>query len=195
MLILGLNGSPNVNGGTAFLINRILEKATENGAQTQLINIPEAIVSAKTPFCTVCSNPCNKACYKGTLLEEVFEKTIKADALIIGSPVYFGLPSAQLKAFFDKTRVVRGEKRLIGKPCGFVSIGASRFGGQETTLKAMQTMALVQGMTVIGSGHADYDAGHHGVCAVRDVFDDYTLSRCDSMAMRISTKLRVQSAT
>ena len=195
MYILGLNGSPNQNGGTAFLINRILESCANNGGLTitELINVPQAVASAKTPFCTVCGNPCKKVCYSGTLLEEVFEKMAKADALVIGSPVYFGLPSAQLKVFFDKTRVLRSEKRLIGKPCGFVSIGASRFGGQETTIKAMQTMALVQGMTVVGSGHADYDAGHHGVCAVRDVFDDFTLSRCDSMAMRINEELGIRN--
>ena len=190
MYILGLNGSPNRNGGTAFLIGRILEGCANDGAETEIASVPEAVASARHPFCAVCDNPCKKACYSGTMLEEVFEKMIKADALVIGSPVYFGLPSAQLKAFFDKTRALRGAKLLIGKPCGFVSIGGARFGGQETTITAMQSMALVQGMTVLGEGSGEFDAGHHGVCAVRDVLDEYTLSRCDSMAKRLQLEVR-----
>jgi len=41
----------------------------------------------------------------------------------MGSPVYFGSVSAQLKAFFDKTRKLRSEKALYNKfACG-VTVG------------------------------------------------------------------------
>jgi len=191
MYIIGLNGSPNKNGGTAFLINTVLNKCSEEGAEVEIINVSEALSSAKFPFCIVCSNPCNATCYSGTALEEAFDKLKKADAVVMGSPVYFGTISAQLKAFFDKTRKIRGEKALIGKPCGCVSTGASRFGGQETTLKAMHTMALVQGMTVVGSGNEEFDCGHHGVCAVRPPEkDEFAISRCYSMAKRLVNEVK-----
>jgi len=45
-------------------------------------------------------------------LEEAYEILKKADAIVMGSPVYFGSVSAQLKAFFDKTRKLRSEKAL-----------------------------------------------------------------------------------
>lgn len=191
MYILGINGSPNKDGGTAYLINRILDKCAEKGAKTELISAAEAVNSATQPFCTVCTNPCKKLCYKGTYMEEVFEKMKQADALVIGSPVYFGTMTAQIKALFDKSRALRGEKAFVGKVCGFVAIGASRFGGQETTIKHLQSMALVQGMTVINSGHKDFDAGHHGVCAVKPAQEDeFALSRCDSMAARILDEVK-----
>mgnify|MGYP001013408346 CR=1 FL=1 len=186
MYIIGLNGSPNKNGSTRFLLDRVLGKCSSLGAIVEIIDVPDAVNSAKTPFCTVCSNPCSSVCYKDTLLEEVFSKIKQADALVIGSPVYFGSMSAQLKAFFDKTRRLRGEKVLIGKPCGFVTVGASRFGGQEATLAAMHAIALVQGMTILGTGHSDFDAGHLGVSAVRPSSEDENaLSRCNSLALRI----------
>ena len=191
MYILAINGSPNESGDTHFLINTILSECEKMGANTEVINAGKAVMSSKTPFCVCCSNPCSKACYKGTMLEELFEKMKKADAIIFGSPVYFGTMSAQLKALFDKSRALRGEKAFIGKPCGFVSVGASRFGGQETTLKHMMSMALVQGMTVVGSGHSDYDAGHHGVCAQRPAKDDeFAISRCKSMAKRLVDEIK-----
>lgn len=186
MYIIGLNASPRNNSNVRFLIEKVLDKCTLLGAQTEIIDVAQAVSSAKTPFCTVCSNPCSGVCYKNTQLETAFEKIKKADALVIGSPVYFGSMSAQLKAFFDKTRRLRGEKALVGKPCGFIAVGGSRFGGQEATLAAMHAMALVQGMTVLGTGHCDFDAGHLGVSSQQPSDkDEFALSRCESLAMRL----------
>lgn len=191
MYIVALNGSHNKDGNCGFLIDTILKDCKEMGAEVETINVHEAIMDAKTPFCTLCSAKCQGACYKGTKLEEAYEKIIKADAVIMASPVYFGNVSAQLKAFWDKSRAYRGEKAFIGKPIGFVTCGASRFGGQEETIRAMQTMALVQGMTVINSGCAEFDAGHLGVSAQRPAEqDEFAISRCHSMAIRIINEIK-----
>ncbi|MEE1043780.1 MAG: flavodoxin family protein, partial [Clostridia bacterium] len=64
-------------------------------------------------------------------------------------------------------------------------------GGQEETIRAMQTLALVQGMTVINSGHWDFDAGHMGVSAQRPASEDeFAISRCHSMAKRIIDEIQ-----
>ncbi|NLB81736.1 MAG: flavodoxin family protein [Clostridiaceae bacterium] len=192
MYVVGLNGSPRSESNVRYLINKVLERCRLGGAETEIIDVPQIINSARQPFCVVCSNPCSGDCYKGTLLEGAFEKIIKADALIIGSPVYFGSMSAQLKAFFDKTRKLRGEKSLIGKPCGFIAVGASRFGGQEATLTAMHAIALVQGMTILGTGHNSYDAGHIGISSQQPSDkDDNAISRCESLAMRIMDNISI----
>jgi multimeric flavodoxin WrbA len=186
MYILALNASPRKNSNVSFLINEVLDKCAQMGAKTEEVYVADSLATAKFPFCVVCSNPCSGVCYRGTGLEELFEKMKKADALIFGSPVYFGSMSAQLKALFDKTRRLRGEKAFVGKPCGFIAVGASRFGGQEATIAAMHAMALVQGMTVLGTGHPDVDAGHLGISAQQPAKDDeFAKSRCKSLALRI----------
>lgn len=191
MYIVALNGSHNKKGNCQFLIDTILEDCKAMGAKVETINIHEAITDAKTPFCTLCSSKCEGACYKGTKLEEAYEKISKSDAVIMASPVYFGNVTAQLKAFWDKSRGYRAAKAFIGKPVGFVTCGSSRFGGQEETIRAMQTMALVQGMTVINSGHTDFDAGHMGVSAQRPSNEDeFAISRCHSMAKRIMDEIK-----
>ena len=43
-----------------------------------------------------------------------------------------------------------------------MTTGGARFGGQETTLRALHDMMLVQGMILVGDGHASADAGYHG---------------------------------
>jgi multimeric flavodoxin WrbA len=103
----------------------------------------------------------------------MFDLLRRADGLILGSPVYFGTVAAPLKAFWDKTRRIRKELALLNVVGGAVAVGGSRFGGQETTLRAMHDMMLTQGMTLVGDGHFSGDAGHHGACAQQPAGDDH----------------------
>ena len=188
MYILAINGSPNEYGNCSFLLNEILSNI--KGAETELVTADKAVNSAKWPFCQVCSNPCNKACYQGTELEELYKKVDRADFVIFASPVYFGGMSGQLKTFFDKTRVIRGEKRWLGKPMAAVSVGATKYGGQERTINQIHTSGLVLGMNVIGNGSFD-EMGHFGVSAQRPAKDDkYALKQCQNMAKAIVEHLK-----
>ncbi len=183
MYILAINGSPNSDGNTSFLLKEVLSHCT--GAECELINLQEIMMSTKTPFCVSCSNPCNKSCYRGTALDEVFSKVKKADFVIFGSPVYFGSMSAQLKSFFDKTRAIRGEKAWLGKPMAAVSVGATKYGGQERTIDHIHACALVHGMQVIGNG-SSIGMGHFGVSAHRPASEDeYAIKQCESLANAI----------
>lgn len=174
MLIIGLNGSPNKEDNTAALLSAALEPAREKGAEIVIIHAAEALKSATIPFCNCCSNPCGGHCFKDRELGKVYELLGRADGIIIGSPVYFGTVSAQLKGFWDKTRQLRANKKLLNVVGGAVTVGAARFGGQETTVKAIHDMMLVQGMTVVGDGYIEDDAGHHGGCAQRPANADET---------------------
>lgn len=183
MYIVAVNGSPNENGNTAFLLNKIFESC--KGAKCEIINAHRAVCDAKTPFCVSCANPCDKRCYKGTKLEEAYDKIKKADFVIFASPVYFGSMSGQLKTFFDKTRAVRGEKEWLGKPMAAVSVGASKFGGQERTIDHIHSCALVLGMRVVGNGSM-LGMGHFGVSAQRPAAEDENaVKQCESLAHMI----------
>jgi len=185
MYIVALNGSHNDDGNTAYLLKSILEKCNVRGAETEMINVYNAVSDAKTPFCTNCTTPCRKQCYKDSLLEEAYSKVTKADFVIIGSPVYFGSMSAQLKAFFDKTRALRAEKAWLAKPVAAVSVGASKYGGQERTIDAIHSCALVSGMTIVGNS-GECAMGHFGVSAQRPSCDDeYAKMAVDALVDRI----------
>ena len=186
MKILAFNGSPNKNGNTSFLIDEILSFCKEKGAKTEKIHILNILNKCKWFPCTNCSSPCNTTCFKGTDLEKTFEKMKQADCLILASPVYFGTVSGILKCFWDKTRILRSEKALIGKKCASVVSGHSKFGGQETTIRALHDMALVQGMEIIADGSLEFDAGHHGIASSGNAKEDeYAIHRCKVLASRI----------
>lgn len=164
MLIVGLNGSPRKDGNTAFLVREGLAAAAAVGTETALIHVADAMVDQKIPYCTQCSNPCLGSCSRNNRLGEAYDLLRRADGLLLGSPVYFGSVSAQLKAFWDKSRILRKEKALLNVVGAGVTVGGARFGGQETTLKALFDMMLIQGMILVGDGHVDADCGHQGSC-------------------------------
>jgi len=194
MKILALNGSPDKNGCTAFLLNTVLESAAEHGATIEIEHVQDAILECKTPFCINCSTPCNRSCYINTGVSRIFEKMQKADAIVVGSPSYFGTVSAQIKTLFDKTRDLRASRALIGKLGAAVSVGASKYGGQQTTQRAIHDMMLVHGMMVIGDS-ANIDdprpMGHQGVGAHRPASEDsYAITRAKAMGAQLAKLLK-----
>ena len=83
-----------------------------------------------------------------------------SDAIIIGSPTYYGNMSGKVKSFIDKTNAVHG--KLKGKVGGaFTSSGDTACGAETTLLSILEAM-LIHGMVVQGR----YDNKHYGPTAV-----------------------------
>ncbi len=170
--VIAINGSPNEKGNTAFLLQEALNECKRMGAKNEIICCQQLMAGEEIPFCTACSSPCSGKCYENSELDHAFALISRADALIVGSPVYFGTVSAQLKAVWDKGRKLRSEKKLLNVVGGAIAVGAARFGGQETTLRAIQDMFLVQGMIVVGDGYYQDDCGHLGAAGQNPVWND-----------------------
>jgi len=190
MYILGINGSPNSEGNTSYLIDEVFSYLKGENIKTERINMQEVLNDLKNPFCICCKADCDGECYRGTKLQDTFEKMKKADVILFGSPVYFGAPSAQLKCLFDKTRALRKEKALKGKLGAAIAVGATKYGGQEPTAGTIHHMMLVEGMTIIGDSSSSL-AGHFGVLAQRPAAEDeYSKTRCKVLAERILEEMR-----
>ncbi|HHT46350.1 MAG TPA: flavodoxin family protein [Firmicutes bacterium] len=186
MYIIGLNGSPHRQGNTAYLLEVALKAAAELGARTEMIFVQEIMEKQERPYCIGCENPCRGRCYEGTEYEKILEKLSAADGLLVGSPVYFGSVSGQLKSFWDKTRRLRGEKKLLNTVGGVLTVGAAPYGGQETTLRAVHDMMFIQGMIVVGGSHEE-SPGHHGVCARQPAEKDaYAQKRAVLIGKRVA---------
>lgn len=172
MLITAINGSPNLTGNTAFLLSQALQECREMDCETAIINCQEALRGLKTPFCKACSSPCTAKCLEGKELQKAYDLLSRSDGIIAGSPVYFGTVSGQFKAFWDKSRSLRTGKKLLNIAGGALTVGGSRFGGQETTLRAIHDIFLVQGMIIVGDGYYENDCGHLGAAGQRPAEED-----------------------
>jgi multimeric flavodoxin WrbA len=105
--VLGLVGSPRSGGNTDILVDEILAGARDAGATVEKVMLDDLEI-----------NPC-KACYScrpgGVCIQNddmtgLYEKMQRADVWVIGSPVYWWGPSAQIKAFVDRWFAKAGER-------------------------------------------------------------------------------------
>lgn len=73
--------------------------------------------------------------------------------IIVGSPVYFGNMSALCKAFLDRFIAFRKDGfKLSNKVAGVLAVGSARNGGQELTIRSIQTALMCQDMIIVGDG-------------------------------------------
>ncbi len=85
------------------------------------------------------------------------------DAILIGSPTYYGTMAAEVKMFFDESIAFHG--RLEGKVGGAFSSSANIGGGNETTIMDILRAMLVHGMVVRGSVSGD----HYGPVSIGEM--------------------------
>lgn len=109
------------------------------------------------------------------------EDLADADAVIIGSPTYFGLPSAKLKKFLDDSLKVRG--KLENKVGAAFSSSAHPAGGRETTILAILQAMLVHGMVVCGDPLRA--GGHYGAAATGSP-DNRAVRECKALGHRVA---------
>lgn len=74
----------------------------------------------------------------------------EADALIFGTPTYFGKMSSQMAAYLDQSGSLWVDGSLINKVGSVFTSTADQNGGQEETIRSFQTTLLHHGMIVVG---------------------------------------------
>ena len=110
----------------------------------------------KVGFCIHCDYCVRekKGCIQEDDMIEAYEKMEKAEAFIIGTPVYNGSVSGQLKTFFDRCRamVARNPDSLKNKVGAGIAVGGDRLGGQEFALLTVHSFFLANKMIPVSGG-------------------------------------------
>ena len=107
------------------------------------------------------------------------EDLVDHDAIIMGSPTYYGQMSGKLKELIDKSVKVHG--KLKGKVgAAFTNSGGTATGAETTLLSILQAM-LVHGMIVQGAS----DLKHYGSTAVGSQNKD-DMKDCRELGKRVA---------
>lgn len=104
MKVLAINGSPRKNKNTATLLKSALEGAASHGHDTQLINLYELNYKGCLS-CFACKLKDGKSygrCAIKDDLTTILDATTKADAVIIGSPIYLHSITSATSAFLER---------------------------------------------------------------------------------------------
>ncbi|MCU0599006.1 MAG: flavodoxin family protein [Desulfobacterales bacterium] len=105
MTIFGINGSPRKNWNTATLLTKALEGAASQGAQTELVHLYDlAFQGCVSCFaCKIIGGPHYGRCAQKDGLSPLLKKIENdAVAIILGSPVYFGAMSGEMRSFIER---------------------------------------------------------------------------------------------
>ena len=101
------------------------------------------------------------------------------DAIVIGSPTYYGSMAAGVKHLIDESVAFHGQ--LAGKVGGAFASSANVGGGNETTVMNILQAMLIHGMVVQGSATGD----HYGPVAIGDM-DKRAESQCRSYGRQLA---------
>ncbi len=104
MKIIAFNGSPRKDWNTATLLNNVLEGAASQGAETELIHLYDFhYKGCMSCFaCKVSGGISYGKCAVNDDLKPIFQKVENADSIILGSPIYFGALTGEMRAFLER---------------------------------------------------------------------------------------------
>jgi multimeric flavodoxin WrbA len=150
--LLGISGSPRLKS-THYAVNEALDYARGRyDVETDYFSVHAQTIG----FCTHCDYCVRKkqGCILDDAMSELYEKMLRADAWILGSPVYQGHVSGQLKTVLDRCRaVVARDRHAFRDKVGMgICIGGDRNGGQEPSLQSLIDFYLINGMIPVGGG-------------------------------------------
>ncbi len=150
MKVLLLNGSPHKNKCTYTALSVIAEQLKKNGIESEIVHIAAKPVRGCSD-CGNCLKDDKKRCvFLDGGVNEVIDKLEAADALIVGSPVYYASPNGTVLSFLD--RMFRaGSSYLVNKPAA--AIVSARRAGTTATLDAINKYFTINRMPIVSSNY------------------------------------------
>jgi len=129
MFVLGINGSPRIGGNTDLLLEEALRGARSRGARTEKI----VLNSLNYSPCQECERAnYDSPCIVQDDMHLIYARVRDADAIVLGSPTFFGSLSAQTKMMVDRFQCAWFSKKKRGrdffsreKSCAFIAVQAS----------------------------------------------------------------------
>ena len=144
--VLLINGSPRTDGNTFCCLKEIEATLQKHGVESELVQIGRGSVR----MCINCGG-----CRQNAVITE---KMATADALIVGTPVYYGQPNGGILSLMQRLFFSAGHL-VQNKPAAALAV--CRRGGATATLQTMNMMFEMMNMPVVTSQYWNiaYGAG------------------------------------
>jgi multimeric flavodoxin WrbA len=153
MKALLISGSPRKDGNTCQLLGTCAGVLEANGIPTELISLAGKTMRGCTA-CLWCRNHQDeKRCViQNDDFQDIFNKMVEADIIVVGSPVYFGSAVPELMALLDRAGYVGRPQNLFSRKLGG-PVCVARRAGHNFTLAQLNYWFLINDMIVPGSGY------------------------------------------
>lgn len=113
MFVLGINGSPRKKGNSQYLMSLFIREMEGKGYETRVLDATKLDINA----CIGCGT-CEKkgdCMFKDEFTTLFLPEVIRADIIVISSPVYFYAFPSKLTALIDRTQVLWSRKYRLKK--------------------------------------------------------------------------------
>ncbi len=147
MKVLLINGSPRKKGNTNLALEEAAKTLQAEGIETEIAWIGNKAVRG----CIACGNckqtGSGKCVFKDDVCNDMIDKMNGADALIVGAPVYYGVPAGQTIALIQRMFFAGAD--IHNKPAAAVCV--CRRGGATAAFQTLQMPFQMMNMPVVTS--------------------------------------------
>ena len=151
MKVVAFCGSGRKQGNTYLLEQAVLAPLVDAGAETEIIELSGNEIRG-CMSCFVCYLQKDGTCVlKKDIVNECLAKMVTANAILLGSPTYFGDVTSEMKALIDRCGMVsQANGNMLQRKVG-AAVVAVRRAGAVHTLDTMNHFFLLNRMIIVGS--------------------------------------------
>ena len=148
MKVLLINGSPRQNGNTATALAEVAKQLTLEGIESEMVWIGNKPIRG----CIACGQCKEKGLgqcvFDDDICNHISAKFEESNALIVGSPVYYGQPNGTLLSIIQRAFYSNGA-HISGKPAA--SIAVCRRGGATAVFESLNMPFQMMNMPIVTS--------------------------------------------
>ena len=148
MKVLLINGSPRKNGNTFVALSEAAKTLEQNGIETEIVQIGVKPVRGCIACGQCLTKQLGRCVFDDDICNRISEKLDSTDALIIGSPVYYGQPNGSVLSLVQRMFFSAG-KKVQNKPAAAVCV--CRRGGATAAFETMNMPFQMMNMPVVTS--------------------------------------------
>lgn len=179
MKALLLNGSANQKGNTYTALSEIARQLEKNGIEAEIMQLGNKHVRG----CIACGQcqvkQLGRCAFDDDICNRIVEKLNTSDALVVGSPVYYGQPNGAVMAVLQ--RAFFSGANVQNKPAAAVAI--CRRGGASAAYQTLNLMFEMMNMPIVTSQYWNIAYGRTPGEAAQDTEGMQTMrTLADNMA-------------
>ena len=148
MKVLMINGSPRKQGNTFVALSEAAKTLEQQGIETEIVQIGVKPIRG----CIACgqckAKQLGKCAFDDDVCNSISAKLGDADALIVGSPVYYGQPNGAVLSLIQRMFISAGAK-VQNKPAAAVCV--CRRGGATAAYQTLNMPFQMMNMPVVTS--------------------------------------------
>ena len=146
MNVLMINGSPHEDGCVFTALSEVAKEINNAGIDTNIFHIGNQAIYGCTG-CVACRTT-QRCVYTDDRVNEAIELLVKADGLVVGSPVYYGSANGALCSFLDRMFFAKARPYAYKPAAAFVNY---RRGGAATAFDRLNKYFTISNMPVVPS--------------------------------------------